>query len=158
MCKVSKTHIHWCWRYLSGRTKFSNILSILANKNGDKSATLNLIGMKLHKIHGRIVINACVKYRKKNIIIFKRTDKSWTDAQTNPNPYPPQIFFLVGENNVSITYIFRRKLLFCHMSLTNFTIIFDALVIIKINCSMQVSLGKLSKIKYLSLISFKHLH
>ena len=41
MCKLSDTNIHWCWRYSSGRTKFSNILSIWANKNGHKSAILN---------------------------------------------------------------------------------------------------------------------
>ena len=36
-----------------------------ANKNGDESAILNLILTKLHRIHGMIVINACVKYRVK---------------------------------------------------------------------------------------------
>ena len=68
MCKLSETTIHWCWRYSSRRTKFSNILSIWANKNGDKLAILNLILTTLHRIHGRIVINACVKYRKKIFI------------------------------------------------------------------------------------------
>ena len=45
-----------------------NILSIWANKNGDKWAILNLILTTLSRIHGRIVINACVKYRKKIFI------------------------------------------------------------------------------------------
>ena len=40
----------------------------LSKQNGDKSAILNLILMTLHKIHGRIVGNACAKYRK-NIFI-----------------------------------------------------------------------------------------
>ena len=105
-------------------------------------------------------IHWCWRYSK------ERTNLGWTHRPTDgrtegrsPNHYPPpKHFFLVGDNNVSITYIFSRKLLFCHMSLTNFTVIFDALVIIKINCSIQVSLGTLSKRKYLSLISFKHLH
>ena len=58
MCRVSGRNVHWCWRYSSGRTKFSNILSIWANKNGDESAILNFIRTKLHRIHGRIVVNA----------------------------------------------------------------------------------------------------
>ena len=62
MCKLLETNFHWC--YSSGRTKFSNILSILANKNGDNVAILNLILIILHRIHGRIVVNACVKYLK----------------------------------------------------------------------------------------------
>ena len=61
MCKLSETNIHWCWRYSSRRTKFSNILSIWANKNGDKSAILYLILTKLNRIHERIVVNSCVK-------------------------------------------------------------------------------------------------
>ena len=65
MCKVSETNIHWCWRYSSGRTNFSNILS---NKNGNKSTILNLIQMKLHRIHGSIVVNACATYWKKILI------------------------------------------------------------------------------------------
>ena len=64
MCKLSETNIHWCWRYSSIRTKFSNILSIWDNKNGDKSAILNMILTKIHKIPGKIKVNACVKYRK----------------------------------------------------------------------------------------------
>ena len=32
MCKVSEKNIHWCWRYASGRTKFSNIMPIWASK------------------------------------------------------------------------------------------------------------------------------
>ena len=68
ICKESETNIHWCWRYLSGRTKFSNILWIWAKKNDEKSTILNLILTKLHRIHGRIVVNACVYYRKKIFI------------------------------------------------------------------------------------------
>ena len=68
MCTVSGRMVHWCWRYKSGRTTFSNILSIWANKNGDKSAILNWILTTLHWINGRIVINACVKYQKKIFI------------------------------------------------------------------------------------------
>ena len=64
MGKFSEQNIHWFWRYSSGRSKFSNILSIWDNKNGDKSAILNLILKKLHRIHGKIVVNACVKYWK----------------------------------------------------------------------------------------------
>ena len=40
----------------------------LSKQNGDKSAILNLILMTLHRIHGRVVVNACVKYRKKIFI------------------------------------------------------------------------------------------
>ena len=36
----------------------------LSKQNGDKSDILNLILMTLHRIHGRIVVNACAKYRK----------------------------------------------------------------------------------------------
>ena len=73
MCTVSGRNVHWCWRYLCGRTNFLNILSIWANKNGDahlwkKSAIMNLIRTKLYRIHGRIKINACVKYQKKIFI------------------------------------------------------------------------------------------
>ena len=64
MCKLSETNIHWCLRYSSRRIKFSNILSIWANKNDEKSTILNLILTKLHRIHGRIVVNAYVKYWK----------------------------------------------------------------------------------------------
>ena len=45
MCTLSETNIHWGWRNSSGGTKFSNILSISANKNGEKSTILNLIQM-----------------------------------------------------------------------------------------------------------------
>ena len=55
-------------RYKSGRTTFSKNLSIKANTNSDKSAILNLILTSLHRIHWRIVINSCVKYRKKIFI------------------------------------------------------------------------------------------
>ena len=65
MWRVWWRHVHWCLRYSSGRTTFLNILSIWANKNNNNnnntSAILNLIHTKLHRIHGRIVINACVK-------------------------------------------------------------------------------------------------
>ena len=40
----------------------------LSKQNGDKSAILNLILMTLHRIHGRIVLNACLKYQKKIFI------------------------------------------------------------------------------------------
>ena len=53
---------------------FSNILSIWAKNN----RILNLILIKLQRIHGRFVVNACVKYRKKCSLvleIFIRTDK-----------------------------------------------------------------------------------
>ena len=43
---------------------FSNILSIGANKNGEKSTILNLILNFFYSIHGANVVNACVKYRK----------------------------------------------------------------------------------------------
>ena len=69
MCNVSEKNIHWCWRYSSGRTEFLNILSIWANKNGDKSAIVNLILTKLHRFHGRMVVNACVEYREEMFII-----------------------------------------------------------------------------------------
>ena len=39
-----------------------------SNKNGDKSAVLNLIRTKLHRSHGRIVVNACVEYREEMFI------------------------------------------------------------------------------------------
>ena len=45
-----------------------NILSISAKKNGEKLTILNLVLTKLHRIHGRIVINVCLKYRKKIFI------------------------------------------------------------------------------------------
>ena len=67
--KTSQEHsgrnVHWCWRYSSRQRTFSNILSIWANKNGNKSAILNLIQTKPHKIYGMTVINACEKYHTK---------------------------------------------------------------------------------------------
>ena len=99
MCKLSETNIHWGWRYSSGRTQFSNILSISANKNGDKSAILNLILTKLHKMHGRIVVNACVKYRKPIFIgvgdiypegqIYEGWTARWKDGRTEPKLLSP---------------------------------------------------------------------
>ena len=62
MCRVLGRNVHWCWRYSFGRPSFSNILSILANKNGVESAIVNLIQTKLQRIHGGIVVNACVEY------------------------------------------------------------------------------------------------
>ena len=103
MSRVSGRIVHWFCRYSSRRTTFSNILPIWANKNGDKSAIFNLILTKLHSIHGRIVINACVKDQKKYSLvleIFIRMDKSLTDGQTetqmdgrSPDHYQPQIYF-----------------------------------------------------------------
>ena len=94
MCKVLEKNIHWCWRYASGRTKFSNIMSIWANKNGNKSTIVNLIQMALHRIHG----------------IFIRTDKSQTDrrtaGRTEPKLLSPiKIVFLVGDNYVLSYYV-----------------------------------------------------
>ena len=40
----------------------------LSKQNGDKSAILKLILTTLHRIHRRIVVNACVKHRKKIFI------------------------------------------------------------------------------------------
>ena len=40
----------------------------LCKQNGAKSAIFNLNLTTLHRIHGRIVVNACVKYRKKIFI------------------------------------------------------------------------------------------
>ena len=100
MCTVSQKNIYWCWRYSSRRTKFSNILSICANKNGDKSAIWYWILRTLHRIHWRIVINACVKYQKKIFISvgdIHPDGQPRTDGQTDgksPNCYPPQICFL----------------------------------------------------------------
>ena len=64
MCKVSEKNIHWFWRYASERTIFFN----LSKQNGNKAAILDLILTTLPMIHGRIVVNACVKYRKKIFI------------------------------------------------------------------------------------------
>ena len=61
--KIGK-NVHWCWRYSTGRTTFSNILSIWANKNGNKSAIMNLIRTKLYRIYGTIVVNAFVICRE----------------------------------------------------------------------------------------------
>ena len=61
MCRVSE-------RYLSGQTTFLNILSIWAQKNGSKSTILNLILTNLHRIHGRIVVHACVEYMEEIVI------------------------------------------------------------------------------------------
>ena len=40
----------------------------LSKQNNDKSSILNLIKMKLHRIHERIVVNDFAKYRKKIFI------------------------------------------------------------------------------------------
>ena len=37
-------------------------------KNGDKPAILNWILTTLHRIHGRMVVNACVQYREEIFI------------------------------------------------------------------------------------------
>ena len=74
MCKVSEINIHWCWRYSYGGTKFSNILSILANKNGefDRDETSQ-------------DSNACVKYREKIFIGVGdiQTDRQILDGRTD---------------------------------------------------------------------------
>ena len=66
--KSIRKNVHWCWRYSSGWTTFSNIWSISANKNGDKSTIINLIRTKLHRIHRRIVVNACLENREEMFI------------------------------------------------------------------------------------------
>ena len=70
MCKVSvrKPIFIGCWRYSSGRTQFSNILSISANKNVNKSAILKFIWTKLYRIHKMIVVNACVEDQEEMFI------------------------------------------------------------------------------------------
>ena len=40
----------------------------LSKQNNDKSSILNLIKMKLHRIHERIVVRDCAKYRKQIFI------------------------------------------------------------------------------------------
>ena len=76
----------------------------LSKQNGDKSAILNWILTTLHRIHGRIVINACVKYRKKIFIGVgdihpdgqPRTDGR-TDGRTEPKLLSPiKNFFFSG--------------------------------------------------------------
>ena len=54
MCKVSQKNIHY----------------------GDKTAILNLIMIKLHRIHGRIIVYACARYCNK--IFFKMLKKCLT--------------------------------------------------------------------------------
>ena len=69
MCKLSETNIYWCcWRYSSAQAKFSNILSIWANKNGNKSAILNFILKLFYRIHRTIIVNECVNYQKQIFI------------------------------------------------------------------------------------------
>ena len=46
---------------------FKNFVN-LSNKNGNKFAIFNLILTKLDRIHGRIVVNACVKYLKRILV------------------------------------------------------------------------------------------
>ena len=41
MYKVLQKNIHWCWRYFSGRTKFSDILSIWASKNNTECCEIS---------------------------------------------------------------------------------------------------------------------
>ena len=77
MCIVYIKNIHWCWRYLSGRTKFLNIWSIWANKNGDESAILNFIRTKLHRIHGRILVNAFLEYQDECIFRVSGWNVHW---------------------------------------------------------------------------------
>ena len=76
MSKVLQTNIHWGWRYLCGQTNFSNICSIWANKNNDKLSIFNLIIMKLHKIHVRIVIMHLWSIAK-NIFIGVDVNPDW---------------------------------------------------------------------------------
>ena len=89
----------------------------LSKQNGDKSVILNLILTTLHRIHGRIVVNACVKYQKQILIgvgdmhpdgqisdgrTHARTDgrmdgrtDGWTDGRTDPKSLSPtKILFL----------------------------------------------------------------
>ena len=49
----------------------------LSKQNGNRSAILNLIRTKLHRIHEGMVINTCVYYWKKtySLVISIRTDK-----------------------------------------------------------------------------------
>ena len=69
MCKVSEKYIHWCWDIYPDRQKFSNILSIWANKNGDKSAILKFDPDEtIHRIYGRMLVNACVEYQEEMFI------------------------------------------------------------------------------------------
>ena len=65
------------------------------------SAILDLILTKPHTIHGRIVVNACVKYRKQIFIsvgdIHPDRCTGGRKAGRSPNHYPQQ--FLVGDKN-----------------------------------------------------------
>ena len=132
MCKISRRNVHWCWRYSCGQTTFSNILSICANKNGNKSAILNLILKKLPMIHGRIVIKACVKYWKK---IFIGVGDIHQNGQIldgrSPNHYPPHFFLfwwgvihMLGmlKNLNATNLVFSQSGLYCKSNNSTFVI------------------------------------
>ena len=53
---------------LSGQTKFSIFCQFEQTKMVIESAILNFIWTKLHRIHGRIVVNACLEYREEMFI------------------------------------------------------------------------------------------
>ena len=74
-------------------------LKYFVNLSKQKMAIFNLIRTKLYRIHGRIVINACVKYRKKIFIgvgdihpdgqISDRRTETQTDGRTEPKSLSP---------------------------------------------------------------------
>ena len=84
----------------------------LSKQNGDKSAILNLILTTLHRIHGRIVVNACVKYRKKIFIGVGDIPPdgqildSQTDGLTEPKSLSPTIFCFYWGDSITNNIIY----------------------------------------------------
>ena len=115
-----------------------------SKQNGDKSAIWNLILTTLHRIYGRIVVNAYVKYRKKIFIGVgdihpdkSRTD-GWTDGRsdrwtvgqtegrpdgrTEPKLLSPINFFLVGDKN---KLYYDRSWLVCNLFSYTVTVVYS---------------------------------
>ena len=72
----------------------------LSKQNGDNSAILNLILTTLHRIHGRIVVNACAKYRKKIFIGVgdMHPDGQISDGRTDERT-EPKLLSLIKKKN-----------------------------------------------------------
>ena len=68
MCKVSKQISIGVGDIHPDGQHFKIFCQFRQTKIGNKSAITTLILPKLHRIHGRIVVNACVKYREKMFI------------------------------------------------------------------------------------------
>ena len=98
MCIVSKKIFIGVGDIHPDGQNFPNMFSIWANKNDDKSAIMNLMRTKLHRIHGRIVVNACVEYLEEMYIGVGdiHPDGQISDGRTDPKSLSPNKNKLFG--------------------------------------------------------------